>query len=279
MKIKANAKINLSLYVKGVDERNYHLLEMLMLPISIYDDITIDISEKFQVIMDGVDVSEDDSNTIVKAYKIALKHLNISNKYLITVKKHIPTMAGLGGGSSDGAAVLKAICAMEHININIKELAKISEKIGSDVPFFIYNKSAYVHGFGEKVEVFKNTYKGKILLIKPNIGVSTKEAYDLIDKYKCPYIDIVKLKEAWIKQDMNTVVQEMGNSLENSAFEIEPKLKGIKDQMKRIGNEFCLMSGSGSTMFMLGSEDMCKKVQKAFKDSNYYTQICEVEEG
>ena len=165
MKVKAHAKINLGLNVVRKREDGYHELEMVMMPIALHDLIYVTVIETgIEITSNSAIMPTDERNIMYKAAKLMMDTYNIEQGIKIHIYKHIPIQAGLAGGSSDGAAVMRAINELFHLNKTNDELALLGKQIGADVPFCIYEQPAFVSGIGEKVE--ENDYQG----IVENVG-------------------------------------------------------------------------------------------------------------
>jgi 4-diphosphocytidyl-2-C-methyl-D-erythritol kinase len=251
MILKAYAKINISLDVVGKKEDGYHLLKMIMQSIDLYDLIQISkANEGINITCDRQYVPTDERNIAYKAAKLFIDTYKIKSGINIDIKKNIPVAAGLAGGSTNGAAVLKAMRDIFKYNISDKELMDLGLKIGADIPYCIAGGTALCEGIGEKIKQLK-PFKEKILvLVKPNFGVSTKEVYknfDLTKVYIHPNTEA--LIDAMNKEDLNLVSLNMKNLLENVTLRRYSILREIKDGLIKDGALGSMMSGSGPTIF------------------------------
>ena len=177
MKIKSNAKINLNLKITGIKD-GYHMLDSIFVPINIYDDIEIVESDKDEIIGMNIDMHD---NIMYKAINLVRKEFNINKKFKISINKNIPMQAGLGGGSSNAASILKALNEMLSLNSSKKELARMGLELGSDVPFFIFNEPSKVEGRGEIITRLKNFEKIHGVLVFDDMYFSTKDVYHIYD--------------------------------------------------------------------------------------------------
>jgi 4-diphosphocytidyl-2-C-methyl-D-erythritol kinase len=253
MLLKAYAKINLSLDIVGKREDGYHLLRMIMQNIELYDLININRSKN------GINISSnkpyiptDERNLAYKAAKLFINTFNIQGGADINIKKNIPVAAGLAGGSTDAAAVLKGMRDIYEINVSDEELMEMGLKIGADVPYCILGGTALCEGIGEKITPLKNFKNHIVIVVKPPFGVSTKEVYqglDLSRIYKHP--DTEALIEAVEANNLRAVGAGMKNTLENVTLRKHTILKDIKNEMLRLGAVGSMMSGSGPTVFAL----------------------------
>lgn len=273
MRVKAYAKVNLALDITGKLDNGYHELNMIMQTIDIYDLIDVEKAE------DGIEIKcnkkyipTDKRNTVYKAAQILIDNYNIKNGIRINIKKTVPSQAGLGGGSSDAAAVLKTMNQLFNLRIDDNDLAGIGKDIGADVPFFIYGGTALCQGIGEKITKLKGFKDKTILLVKPGFGVNTREAYGLYDleKYtKHPEIDsVIKAME---ENNIKELVMNMGNVLEGVVIKKHHEIEKIKQELIDLGAVGSLMTGSGSTVFSLFEEyekgfSAYKKIKNKYKD-------------
>ena len=170
---KAYAKINLALEVKG-KVNNFHQVNNIMIPLNIYDELFFEKANNITI-----DTEADiEDNICLKAVDLFFKKYNITEGVHIILNKNIPIMAGLAGGSSDAAAVLRGLNRLFEINAKIEELAILAGQLGSDVPFFLYNKISLCTGRGEIINPLDLDFSGvSVLLIKPSFGLSTKDVY------------------------------------------------------------------------------------------------------
>lgn len=251
MLLKAYAKINISLDVVGKREDGYHLLRMIMQTIDLYDNITLyKLKNGVNVASNKAYIPNDERNLAYKAAKLFIDTYNINGGVDINIRKNIPVAAGLAGGSTDAAAVLKGMRDIYNINASDEELMNLGLKIGADVPYCITGGTALCEGIGEKLTVL-NRFKNHILIVvKPSFGVSTKEVYQNLDIDKIhKHPDTERLIQAIENDDINYVSKNMKNVLENVTLRKHTILKDIKNEMIRFGALGAMMSGSGPTVF------------------------------
>ncbi len=251
MMLKAHAKINLSLDIVGKREDGYHLLEMVMQSLELHDEITLtQIDEGISLTCNKKYVPEDQRNIAFKAAQMLMDEKKIKKGIRIEITKNIPVAAGLGGGSSNAAAVLLGMNEIFGLAMSQKELMDMGLRLGADVPYFLVGGTALCKGVGEEVIPLKPFKDQIILLIKPSFGVSTKEAYGLfsIDKVK-RHVDTLELIDAMNHLDYQKMSYYQRNLLENVVLRKYPILKNVKKTLKRYGASTTLMSGSGSTIF------------------------------
>ena len=274
MKCKAYAKINLCLDVVGKREYGYHELDMIMMPLELHDVISIELAQEDSYSCNIEGLVMDETNTVVKSVELMRKTFGLQDHFHIHIEKNIPAEAGLAGGSADGAAVLRAIRELCHLNITIEELAQLGKQVGADVPFCVLSQCAIVKGIGEKLEPFDFSYPLQVVLIKPNKGVSTGKAFGMLDFTKCDHPDSQQVKEILCAHDFERLQDVIANSLEYSAFQLVPEIKEIKDDLKRMGFMAVLMSGSGSTVFALTTDtELANNAVEKYKQKDGYFAV------
>ena len=264
MIIKAYAKINISLDVVGKKDNGYHLLKMVMQNIDIYDIINIKKKDRgISISCNKKFVPVDERNIAYKAAKLFSENYNIVEGVHIDIKKDIPIAAGLAGGSSDAAAVLKAMRNMFQVAADDEELMKIGLKLGADVPYCIKGGTALCEGIGEVITPLK-PFQGCILvLVKPPFGVSTKDVYSELDIKKIiNHPDTEGIIRAMSEYDLRSVGGKLKNVLENVTLRKHKIIRDIKSNMHIHGAVGTLMSGSGPSTY--GLFDDMLKAQKCY---------------
>lgn len=259
MKVKAYGKVNLSLDIVGKREDGYHFLEMIMQTIDLYDVVNVvKIPSGIEIRCNKNYVPTDRRNIAYRAAELFLETFKIKSGVRIEIEKNIPVAAGLAGGSTDGAAVIKAMNGLFKTNASKEKLSEIGVVIGADIPFCIYGGTALIKGIGEDVTPLKSFENHILVLVKPNFGVSTKEVYGAIDIKKIhKHPNTKALIEAIERNDEKFISYNMKNVLENVTLNKHRVLKDIKNEMIKRGAEGALMSGSGPTVFAI-FDDMLK---------------------
>lgn len=245
---KAYGKINISIDVISKREDGYHNMDMIMAPVDLYDLIDIEIAEKESYWCND-DLPYDETNIIYRCIELLRKKFNFKEHFSIKVTKNIPQEAGLAGGSADGAAALRIVNKLLKLNLSLKQLSCLGKEVGADIPFCVYQKVARVRGIGDIVEPFKLKVGYDVLLIKPKQGVDTKIAFEILDLDKCPHPDINQVKKALINNEPLKGI--LGNSLLYSAEKLVPEILDIIKECEERGYEDVVMTGSGSTVFVL----------------------------
>lgn len=258
MKDRAYGKINLTLDIESKREDGYHNINSIMIPINFADEIEIDKTEKMKYVSNSKMIFNE-KNTIVKALDYMIRTYDIRDNFEIRIFKRIPTQAGLGGGSSDGASVIRILNSMYELNMSDEEIEKACMAVGADVLFTYYNKPARVYGIGEKIEFFKMRKSRNLLIVKPKEGVSTKDAYNNLDVNDCVHPDVQEVQRR-LERGME-YIPLLGNSLEKPSIDLCPVIDEIKEDLRNYGFSNPLMSGSGSSVFALS--DNYELLQKA----------------
>ena len=273
MQVLAPAKINLSLKILGRRGDGFHEIETLIAPISLYDKIDIERQSRcIDFSCDDPTVPSGDENLVVRVAKAFFEKTKISGGVGIKLHKKIPHGAGLGGGSSDAAATLRALNQLFKTKLSREELASLGSTIGSDVSFFLFESAAVCKGRGEIVNPTRLKTKLSILLFKPAFLVSSAWAYSRWqDSKEIPEISY---------QPQNFDGQSFRNDLERPVFEkfvFLAQLKAWLLKQEQVGA--ALMSGSGSTVFaVLRSEadvDLLVKRARDQLDREIWTSACE----
>lgn len=273
MKDRAFAKINLCLDVAGARDDGYHELKMIMVPITFYDVLELQPSREMEMIMDKAYLPADDRNTIIKAIHVMQRRYGFDLNFRCTLQKHIPTRAGLAGGSADAAAAIRMINRLMRLNMSREEMIEVGREVGSDVPFCLINKPALVEGTGEKIQEFECHPDFELLLVKPRKGVSTKECFRLVDSMETDHPDCLKMREALISNDYQGVIDSLGNSLEAPAVQLVSQIKDAKQALLDAGFDGVLMSGSGSTVFGITKDrELVERTMKQLKGQKYFVR-------
>ncbi len=254
----AHAKINLSLDILGKRDDGYHLLKMVMQTVALSDTLTISVKDPGYGIKTstGGNVPDDDHNLAFRAAVLMKETYGIKEGIDIKIEKKIPVAAGLAGGSSDAAAVLRGINRLSDSPAGPKELEKLGLKLGADVPYCISGGTKLCEGTGEMITGITPAFDAfPVLLIKPDEGVSTKEAYGIYDSLRSVrHPDTEEVISAIREGDLSKLGKSTANVLEEAAFSKVPVIREIKEFLIDRGVSTALMSGSGSTVFAIDED-------------------------
>lgn len=276
MKVKTAAKINLALDVTGKLPNGYHTIESVFQTVGLYDEVSVELTrngtelscEVPQEFAASDPIPCDERNIAYKAAKLFFEENGMDCGCRIHIKKGIPSQAGMGGGSTDAAAVLYCLGQLTGKSVSAPE------KLGADVPFFLTGGTAYVEGIGEIIKPIAD-YSGKILVIaKGKEGVSTAEAYGNIDRLGSPkHPEMHRLAEA-IEKAPDTAYKYFGNLFEQAVELAE--VGDIKAVMLENGSLSAVMTGSGSAVFGLFSDcGTAEKCAEKLQNKGYFACVCE----
>ncbi|UJL46478.1 4-(cytidine 5'-diphospho)-2-C-methyl-D-erythritol kinase [Virgibacillus sp. NKC19-16] len=250
---KAPAKINLSLDVLSRRNDGYHDVEMIMTTIDLSDRITLHSinRDRIEISLESRFVPSDERNLAYKAADAFKKKYGIKTGVHIHIEKSIPVSAGLGGGSTDAAAVLRGMNRLWKLDIPLNELAAIGAKIGSDVPFCVYGNTAIAKGRGEIIEPLSAPPSCWVVLAKPDIGVSTRTIFQRVNVEELTHPNTNAVMDALRQKNFHKMCAHIGNALEGITLTVYPEVQRIKDRMEQAGASGVLMSGSGPTVYSL----------------------------
>lgn len=257
MKIRAPAKINLNLHVTGRRKDGYHLLDTVMLPVSLYDELEIGKiavrgerkgnSPLIRVLCNHPAVPTDQKNLAYRAARILLEKAKSRQPVQIRIRKRIPLGAGLGGGSTDAAATLVALNRLLKIGFSPRQLEKLGLTIGADVPFFIRGRPARARGIGERLTMLRKVPRWWLVILYPGLAVSTAWVYGNLPR---------KLTKSTVNTSISRSLrsgakftESLINDLESVTLTRYPRIAILKQKLAREGAVGTAMSGSGSSVF------------------------------
>ncbi len=282
--IKAPAKINLILDILGKRDDGYHNLRSVMQTISIFDNVTLSVKGKkcrlpnVSITCSEPEIPTDESNIAYKAcraYNKALGEMPFDS-IAIHIEKHIPSGAGLAGGSSDGAAVLIGLNKLCGSTLSTDELCKIGASVGADVPFCIAGGTALCEGIGEKITPLKSLPDCEILVVKPDISISTPLSYKRFDELNNPKLsDFDKFMTSLNSGDLAAISKTLSNSLEDVTN--ERIIEDIKSEMIKSGVLGSVMTGSGSAVFGIFDNEKKAKLCADKFNGKMFCRICQPE--
>lgn len=256
------AKINLGLNVVERRPDGYHNLETVFMPLEgLHDALEVTVmDERFPSAVDcdlkvtNMTIEGDEQkNLVVKAYNLLKEEFPTLPRVHVHLYKAIPTQAGMGGGSSDGAAMLSLLNTMFALGLTEQQLIDRAARLGADCPFFIIGRPAYAEGIGEQLQPIElNTNGLTIVVVRPDIPVPTKEAFALISP-RHPQKNCRNI----VAQPIDTWRDELVNDFEVSVFAQHPEIGAIKERLYQLGAVYAAMSGSGSAVFGLFREQPC----------------------
>lgn len=257
--VRAPAKINLSLLIAGKRQDGFHEIETLMAKVDLYDELLFEKGSG-----EGVEFSctgryscpSGSDNLVCRACEMLLSEAGVSASIKVSLTKNIPVGGGLGGGSSDAAAALLGVRRLLGLEISEDQLVDIAGRLGSDVPFFLSGPLAFCSGRGEKIKQIAEKFPFRAILILPDVSVSTKRVYENYIHEPTLYHRLSgKINMLLGKKNIDSVVQMCANMLEESCFGLSEKMAELKRSVEFAGFGPVCLSGSGSTMFCMLTED------------------------
>ncbi len=256
--IEAPAKINLTLGVKRKRADGYHEIESVMHHINLLDRVHMKMKseEGITVNSDSRLIPEDKNNLAYQAAELILGKNGLKEGVEIFIEKRIPVGAGLAGGSTDAAAVLRGINSLMGLGLERDALMELGAELGSDVPFCLMDGSALARGRGELLTPLPKTAEMQIVLVKPDFQLSTAQVYGglVLEKVR-RFPDIGAFLAAWTNYDIINIAREMENVLETVSIEKCPQIAVIKRELIQLGALNALMSGSGPSVFAVFAEE------------------------
>lgn len=285
IELKSRAKINLSIDVLGKREDGYHLVEMIMQTIDLYDIIKIkEIKiDEIKISSNSSDIPLNENNIVYKAVKLLKEKFDVKNGVEIFIEKNIPVAAGMAGGSCNAAAVLVGLNKLWNLNLSETKLQEIGLKLGADVPFCISGNAALAQGIGEELTYIKGLSKDTFILVcKPDLFVSTKEVYEGLDLQNIKNRPDNKFLIECLKEDnINLLAKNMVNVLETVTSKMHEEIKDIEKIMLENNALGAMMSGSGPTVFGLfdKEQDVLKGKGELLKKYNQVYIVRSSEKG
>ena len=268
-----NAKINVGLNILSRRPDKYHDISTVFYPVGWSDALEVipveDDRKECRLHLSGLPVDGDvQDNLVVKAYRMLMQDYTLPSVE-VYLHKAIPFGAGLGGGSADASCMLRLLRDLFSLPLSDDGLAVYAARLGADCPFFIYNRPMLAEGIGERLSPIDISLRGYFLvLVKPEISVSTAEAYSLVT----PAVPSLSLPDI-LSQPVGEWKELLVNDFEKSVFEHYPVLSRLKQQLYDKGAVYVSMSGSGSTMYGL-FEVLPEGIDLDFPDSHIWTGAC-----
>jgi len=263
MRLLTSAKINLNLKVSEQQNSGLHFLDSDMIPIDIYDEISINEAEEDKILF-SIDQLNNEYTTVHKALNL-LRKINSSFKeqFVISVEKNIPLQSGLGGGSSDAGALLRYL--VDTYQLEEPSMLEIATEVGSDVPFFYNGTSSKVQGIGDVLKPFNSDTLNnvEIILAVPIIHLSTGTVFNKFDEL------VTKSPQ---KHEFNNI--EIFNDLWEASSELSEDLKKIKNELENVFQNKFFMSGSGPTLFSLFDSQIENNFTNYSNDNLRFFKVC-----
>ncbi len=267
MDILCSAKINLTLDVGGRLPNGYHTIDSVMQTVNLFDKIAVERSDRISVSCSDGKLSGEKNITYAAAVEF-FKYAKIGGGADIYIEKNIPYPAGLGGGSSDAAGVLRALNAVYKTGYGLKELAQIGFKVGSDVPFFVFGGTKRVMGTGDIVNDVPLLKSGAFVIVRDGFKASTKDMYEKIDLFPPVKGNTDKMLSALKSNDIRLVAESLSNDFETCA-----DTKKMKDILTNTGALASCLSGSGPCVFGIFEDfNSAFEAEKTILNQGFYAK-------
>ena len=256
MNVYPNAKLNLGLFVTGRRPDGYHLLETAFFPVPLCDELELELTDAAEdelIVTGGVETGELQDNLVLRAVR-ALRRIHSFPSLRLRLTKHIPSGAGMGGGSADASFTLTAVNKLCALGCSPGELEAIALTLGADCPVFVRNAPAVGRGIGEELTpiALDKLHDYHLSIVKPPIHISTAEAFRGLLPPKPVAIPIEELLARPVEEWRHCLL----NDFEASLFPHHPILSAIKDELYALGADFALMTGSGAALYALSHQPL-----------------------
>lgn len=252
--LSSYAKVNIGLYITGKRDDSYHDLATVFQQVSLHDILHFEIGEAGQseidlTVCNNPQVSADKNNLVYKAAQAFLEETKKNLTLTMTLEKNIPVGAGLGGGSSNAAVTLLGLNHALGNPLGLKELYQLASRLGADVPFFITGGLAAASGTGDRLRPLDIRYDFTIVLVCPDVAISTKWAYSQIQTTGSKPAQLETLVKTCENTKVSSWPESIDNDFETVVFQEFPQLRALKRRLYLSGAEYASLSGSGSTIF------------------------------
>jgi 4-diphosphocytidyl-2-C-methyl-D-erythritol kinase len=268
---KACAKLNLGLDTPFRHPDGRIEWKMIMTSVDLADYVEIEITEGngISIHCNQVFLPQDERNLAYQAAFLLQKRFNLKYRIAINIRKNIPVAAGMGGGSSDAAAVIRGINKLCGLQMSLQEMATFGLQLDSDVPYCIYSQTAVVTGKGDQIQLMPKLPRMFFVIVKPHMSVSTPDILNQINYTKLQHANMDNLTQAVQQCDYNKIIEYMQNVLEPLSVQRHMEIKRIKDKFKKYGADIAQMSGTGPTVF-----GICKTERQAKHVFNSIRGFC-----
>lgn len=271
--ISAPAKINWALDITGTRADGYHLLDSLMQPLALCDRLLFQPADTLSLSIVGCPgLIPDEKNLVLRAARALAAHTGVKKGVCITLEKHIPMGAGLGGGSADAAAVLRALDEIWHLALPETELYAIGLSLGADVPFCLMNAPARAQGIGERLTPLPCKRSFPLVLLQPCPPLSTKAVFDAWQHAAALPSDMEKCILALQKGDLPLLAENARNGLEQVSIPMRPEIENARQALLQNGAALARMTGSGSVVF--GAFEDAPAAKRAWDSLRHNYPVC-----
>ena len=265
MKKKAYGKLNLGLNVIRKRSDGYHDLQMVTVPVDLFDTVEIIPNDTLSVVTDKWYLPLDEKNTGYQAIKLMHEEYGTPLNYHVKLVKNIPTQAGMAGGSSDGATAINIINEMNNLNLSQQQLIDIGVKIGADVPYCLFSRPSLVTGIGDQLQFLDIYTDFHLFIAKPKFGISTGSLFSNLTIDKANQDEFNQLVEGLTRGNYSQIEKNLVNDLQAAAIKVRPEVQEIIDDLKAFGFDNACMTGAGSVVFgITQSESLARSAVTEF---------------
>ncbi|HHX52803.1 MAG TPA: 4-(cytidine 5'-diphospho)-2-C-methyl-D-erythritol kinase [Erysipelothrix sp.] len=265
MKKKAYGKLNLGLNVIRKRSDGYHDLQMVTVPVDLFDTVEIIPNDTLSVVTDKWYLPLDEKNTVYQAIKLMHEEYGTPLNYHVKLVKNIPTQAGMAGGSSDGATAINIINEMNNLNLSQQQLIDIGVKIGADVPYCLFSRPSLVTGIGDQLQFLDIYTDFHLFIAKPKFGISTGSLFSNLTIDKANQDEFNQLVEGLTRGNYSQIEKNLVNDLQAAAIKVRPEVQEIIDDLKAFGFDNACMTGAGSVVFgITQSESLARSAVTEF---------------
>ena len=275
MELVSPAKLNLFLEIVNKRKDGYHNLDSVFCMIDLHDKIQLDFTKDNKIVVrtDSPHVPDGEKNIVYKSIRLLKDYFNIDEGVCVFIKKSIPVGGGLGGGSSNAGVVIRYLAERWNLDIENKEIKSLIASLGADIPFFVrFSPIALCTGIGDQVKSLQTSLSLWFVIINPSICINTKNMYEKIQltyEPKLTKILLKKIADKTTKNSYENIAKNLFNRFEDTVIPLYPVIKDIKTQLIQLGCSGALMSGSGSTVFgVVSNQTVGEKIVNAFKNEH-----------
>jgi len=265
MKTTAHAKLNVGLKILGRRKDGFHDLESVFIPLELHDTITIEILPKGFIGMltsDSKDLSTGEDNLVTVAIETLRSIYHFTEQFSIHIEKRIPIGAGLGGGTSDAISSVKLVARMLNITLSVQDIERISRKVGADARFFFDLKPSFASSIGDKLLETNIKKAYSVLLVVPANGLRTKDVFSEYDRLPSKkVIDMKKIQQYLEESNIRELANHLDNDLIDAAIRLDSSLEKVNSFLTVKKTKYPVsMTGSGSTFYILGTNQLSRKI-------------------
>ena len=277
------AKINLTLRILGRRPDGYHEIETVLQAVSLHDNLHFTTTrEDIEFSSDDAAIPQDQANLVVQAAQALRNRFGIQAGARIRLEKRIPAQAGLGGGSSNAAVTLLTLVRLWNVQVTAEDLFQLSASLGADVPFFLQGGCALATGTGTELAPLKDLPAQQVVIVKPQAGISTSEAYRAL---KAPALTTPKAvsilassltQASFSDSEQWRLCDHLENDFERVIFDMDPEIRRVKETLMQVGARCALLAGSGSSVFGIfeNATELSSAARALSKESSWRIFTC-----